>query len=166
MIRLEKIGPENLWDVIDLKVKREQKHFVASNIVSIAQAYAAIGTACTAFPFAVVNGRKPVGFLMIGFNEAALYDYDKDGDKAPEVLKNNYSIWRLMIDKRYQKRGYGKEAIKLALDFIRTRPCGKAEYCSLSYEPENTVAAKLYHSFGFVENGEMDGDEIVAVLKL
>ena len=56
--------------------------------------------------------------------------------------------------------------MKLALDFVKTFPCGKAEYCSLSYEPENEVAAKLYHSFGFVENGEMDGDEIVAVLKL
>ncbi len=71
-----------------------------------------------------------------------------------------------MIDKRYQKRGYGAEAIRLALEFIRTRPCGKALYCELSYEPENEVAAKLYHSFGFVENGEVDGDEIVAVLKL
>ena len=50
--------------------------------------------------------------------------------------------------------------------FIRTFPCGKADYCALSYEPENEVAAKLYHSMGFVENGEMDDDEIVAVLKL
>ena len=25
---------------------------------------------------------------------------------------------------------------------------------------------KLYHGFGFIENGEKDGDEIVAVLKL
>ena len=33
-------------------------------------------------------------------------------------------------------------------------------------EPENEVAKKLYRSFGFEENGEMDGDEIVAVLKL
>ena len=86
--------------------------------------------------------------------------------EIPDFIKNNYLIWRLMIDNRYPKRGYGREAIKLALDFIRTWPCGKAEYCSLSYEPENEVARKLYRSCGFVENGEMDGDEIVAVLKL
>ena len=101
---------------------------------------------------------------MIGYNEAGIYD--SFGEEPPEVLKKNYSIWRLMIDKRYQGRGYGREAIGLALDFIRTWPCGEAEYCSLSYEPENQVAAKLYRSLGFVENGEMDGDEIVAVLKL
>ena len=101
---------------------------------------------------------------MIGFNEAGTYDaFDV---KPPEILMNNYSIWRLMIDKRFQGRGYGREAIGLALDFIRTWPCGEAAYCALSYEPENEVGAKLYHSLGFAENGEMDGDEIVAVLKL
>ena len=165
MIRLEKIDCKNVWDVLDLKVAKTQKGDVASNDISIIQAYTAIGTGCTAFPFAICNGKKPVGFLMIGYNEAVLYDFD-DGTKAPEVLKDNYSIWRLMIDKRYQKRGYGREAIKLALEFIRTWPCGRADYCSLSYEPENEVAAKLYHSFGFTENGEMDENEIVAVLKL
>ena len=71
-----------------------------------------------------------------------------------------------MIDKRYQGRGYGREALKLALDFIRTWPCGKAEFCWISYEPENEMAGKLYASLGFEETGEMDGNEIVAVLKL
>ena len=165
MIRLEKITPANVWDIINLKVAKEQKTFVASNKGSIIAAYAAIGTGCVAFPFGIYDDKKPVGFLMIGYNEAVLYDYDDDF-KAPEIAKNNYSLWRLMIDKKYQKRGYGKQAVKLALDFIRTWPCGKAEYCYLSYEPENEVAAKLYHSFGFTENGEKDGDEIVAVLKL
>ena len=164
MIHLEKVDYKNVWDVIDLKVTRPQKSFVADNTISLVQAYAVQGSDTWAFPFAVYNDKKPVGFLMIGFNEAATYDaYDVEPAK---VLKNNYSLWRLMIDKRYQGRGYGREAIKLALDFIRTWPCGKAEYCSLSYEPENEVAARLYHSLGFEENGEMDGDEIVAVLKL
>ena len=42
----------------------------------------------------------------------------------------------------------------------------KSAGCALSYEPDNDVAAKLYHKLGFVENGELDGEEIVAVLKL
>ncbi|MBP5208759.1 MAG: GNAT family N-acetyltransferase [Clostridia bacterium] len=165
MVHIEKLNPVNTWDVVDLKLRKEQKDFVAPNFASIIEAYTSIGTECTAFPFAIYNDRKVVGFLMIGYNEAAMYDYFNDF-KAPEVSRNNYSIWRFMIDKRYQKRGYGRAAMKLALDFIRTRPCGEAEYCFLSYEPENEVAAKLYRSFGFEENGELDGDEIVAVLKL
>lgn len=49
-----------------------------------------------------------------------------------------------MIDESHQKKGYGREAIRLALEFIKTFPCGKAEYCWLSYEPENEVARRLY----------------------
>ena len=165
MVHIEKLNPVNTWDVVDLKLRKEQKDFVAPNFASIIEAYTTIDTDCTAFPFAIYNDKKVVGFLMIGYNEAAMYDYF-GVYKAPEVSRNNYSIWRFMIDKRYQKRGYGRAAMKLALDFIRTRPCGEAEYCFLSYEPENEVAAKLYRSFGFEENGELDGDEIVAVLKL
>ena len=164
MIHLEKINAENVWDVIDLKVKREQKSFVASNQISIIQAYAAIDTKCDAFPFAVLNGKKAVGFLMVCYNEGAFYEIY--GGEPPKSLVNNYSVCRLMIDKRYQGKGYGRQALQLALDFIKTWPCGKAEYCEISYEPENTAAKTLYQSFGFEENGEMDGDEVVAVLKL
>ncbi len=164
MIHLEPIDAKNIWDVLDLKVARAQKGFVASNDISIVQAYVAQGTGCSAFPFAICRDNKPVGFLMVGFNEAALYELDDE--EPPASLKGNYSIWRLMIDKKYQNRGYGREAIRLALDFIRTWPCGKAEFCEISFEPENEVAGALYRSCGFAENGEMDGDEIVAVLKL
>ena len=164
MIRLEKVDYKNVWDVIDLKVFQAQKNFVASNTISLVQAYSVQGSGTRAFPFAVYNDKRPVGFLMVGYNEAAAYDaFDVE---PPEVLKNNYSLWRLMIDKKYQRRGFGKEAVKLALEFIRTWPCGKAEYCALAYEPGNEVAQKLYHALGFRENGQMDGDEIVAVLKL
>ena len=47
------------------------------------------------------------------------------------------------------------KAIELALEFIKTFPCGRAEYCWLSYEPDNKVAKNLYESFGFEETGKM-----------
>ena len=97
---------------------------------------------------------------MVGFGT------DESWENPPAIAQNNYNLWRLMIDERYQRRGYGREALRLALDFIRTRPCGPAEYCFLSYEPENAAARALYSSFGFRENGEMDGDEIVAALRM
>ena len=164
MLHLEKIDHRNVWDVIDLKVFQKQKHFVASNGISLIQAYSVRDSETKAFPFGIYNGKRLVGFLMIGYNEAATYDaFDVE---PPQVLHNNYSIWRLMIDKRYQKKGFGREAVRLALEFVRTWPHGKAEACVTSYNPENDVAKKLYASFGFTENGEMDEDEIVAVLKL
>ena len=57
-------------------------------------------------------------------------------------------------------------AMELALNLIRTKPCGDAENCYLSYEPENQVAKKLSNSLGFKETGEFDGDEIIAAIKL
>ena len=165
MIRLEKVNHRNVWDLIELAPFESQYDFVASNEDSLMEAYIAVTSESSyAYPFGIYDDETPVGFLMIGYNEAALYElYD---ETPPAALKDNYSLWRLMIGNQDQGRGYGREAIRLALEFIRTWPCGKAEYCELSYEPENEVAAKLYHSFGFAENGEMDGDEIVAVLKL
>lgn len=59
---------------------------------------------------------------------------------------------------KVSKKGFGKEAIVLGLNFIKSFPCGKAEYCWLSYESENVVARKLYHSFGFTETGDRDGN--------
>ena len=160
MIRLEKINGKNVWDILKLQVDDEQKDYVAPNDISIIEAYTAITGNGYAFPFGIYNDDTPVGFVMIGF------DSDDYWDDAPNIAKGNYNLWRLMIAKEYQGKGYGKEAIKLALDFIYTFPCGKAEYCWLSYDEDNKLAASLYRSFGFVENGEKDGEEIIAVLKL
>jgi len=160
MLRLEKIHGQNVWDILRLKVAENQRHFVSSNDRSIIEAYTTITGNGYAFPFGIYDDDIPVGFLMIGFGT------DDYWDDAPPVAADNYNLWRLMIDEKYQNRGYGRAAVKLALDFINTLPCGKAEYCWLSYKPENEVARRLYQSFGFEETGEKDCDELIAVLKL
>lgn len=160
MVRLEKINGENVWDILKLKVADSQKNFVAGNDISIIEAYTTITANGYAFPFGIYDDNIPVGFVMIGYDKD---DYWKD---APDIADKNYNLWRLMIDEKYQNRGYGKQAIKLALEFIRTFPCGKSNFCWLSYEPENTAAKSLYASFGFIENGKKDGEELIAVLKL
>lgn len=160
MLRLERITGGNVWDILKLHVSESQESFVAGNDISIIEAYAAITGNGHAFPFGIYKDDTPVGFLMVGFGAD---DYWED---APQIAQGNYNLWRLMIDRHYQKKGYGREAIRLALEFIKTFPCGKAEFCWLSYEPENEAARQLYHSFGFRETGEMDGNEIIAVLRL
>lgn len=160
MLKLEKVNGQNVWDILNLKVAENQRHFVSSNDRSIIEAYTAITGNGYAFPFGIYENDTPIGFLMIG------YGTDDYWDDAPSVATDNYNLWRLMIDEQYQNKGYGREAVRLALEFINTFPCGKAEYCWLSYEPENDVARHLYQSFGFAETGEMDCNEIIAVLKL
>ena len=160
MITLRKIDSKNVWKLLRLRVREDQDDFVATNTQSIVEAYTTISSGGVALPFGVYDGDTPVGFLMIG------YGVDDNYENPPKIAYNNYSIWRLMIDKNHQGKGYGREALRLALEFVRTFPCGEAEYCYLSYEPENEHAKNLYASFGFTENGEFDGDEAVAVLKL
>ncbi len=160
MLRLEKVNGKNVWELLKLSVSESQKNFVAPNEISIIEAYTAIAGNGYAFPFGIYNGYTPVGFLMIGF------DVDDDWVDAPDIAKENYNLWRLMIDKDYQNRGFGRKAVQLALDYIKTFPCGEAEYCWLSYAPENKAARQLYRSFGFEETGDMDGEEVIAVLKL
>lgn len=160
MIRLEEVNGKNVWDILKLKVSDEQRCFVAGNDISIIEAYTTIMGNGHAFPFGIYNEDTLIGFLMIGF------DSDDYWEDAPEIAKGNYNLWRLMIDRTYQGKGFGREAVSIALEFIRTFPCGKAEYCWLSYEPENEAAKRLYSSFGFSETGEMDGEEVIAALRL
>ena len=160
MLHLEKINGSNVWDILKLAVSESQKNYVAANDISIIEAYTAITGNGYAFPFGIYDDEIPVGFLMIGF------DVDDYWTDAPEIARGNYNLWRLMIDQAWQNRGYGKQAVQLALDFIKSMPCGKAEYCWLSYEPENEIARQLYRSFGFVETGDMDGEELIAVVRL
>ena len=82
------------------------------------------------------------------------------------LIKENYCLWRLMIDKKYQGKGYGFQALDAAVRLIRSFPFGEAKKVWLSYEPENTRARELYLRYGFRENGEMCGNEIIAVLEL
>lgn len=160
MLHLEKVDGKNVWEILKLKVAENQKNFVAENWISIIEAYTVKEANGHAFPFGIYDDRTPVGFLMIGF------DVDDDWDNAPVIARGNYSLWRLMIDETCQHRGYGRQAVSLALDYIRSFPCGKAEYCWLSYDPENEKARQLYASFGFQETDDMDGKERIAVLKL
>lgn len=160
MLKLKKINRKNVGELLKLEVFDNQKSFVATNNISIIEAYIAITENNNVFTFGIYKDDTPIGFLMMGF------DVNSDDEGAPRIAKGNYNIWRLMIDKKIQGKGFGKKAIELALEFIYTFPCGTAEYCWLSYESDNDVARQLYKSVGFVETDEKDGEEIVAILKL
>lgn len=160
-VHLEKITWDNYDRIIHLQVTKEQRNFVARNARSLIHAYVALSQGeIIPYPFGIYLGKKPIGFVMIGYN-----GYE-EGD--PEFMKNTYFIWRFMIDRRYQGKGYGRKAFGLALDFVKTFPSGPSDLCWLSYEPENEAAKNLYASFGFVEEPKyyVEGEEMPALLKL
>ncbi len=132
MVRLERVTKENLDAVLALKTKESQAGFVSTTADSLAQAY--IYTE-TAFPFAVYSDQEIVGFIMMGYYEEKEY----------------YTLWKLLIDQKYQGRGYGKAALKLGIAFLKER--FRADEIYTGVLPENKAAKNLYRSVGFEETG-------------
>lgn len=143
MVILRDIDRDNFFDVIKLKVLEEQSHFVATNVLSIAQAK--VQPEC--IPMAIYDDYLLVGFLM--------YCIDVDD--------NNYWIYRLMIDKNYQSKGYGRKAMELVINKIKEDRNHNVIY--ISFEPENEGARILYEKLGFVSDNRYVGGELVYKLE-
>lgn len=158
-IEFKEITNDNVADICALEVFEHQKSFVAPNVLSLAEAYAYINEGLFAKPFGIYSNSLLIGFILMG------YGADSDPDE-PAIANGNYILWRLMIDKKFQGKGYANPVLQAAIGYIRTFPAGKADYVWLSYERENVHAKNIYEKFGFRENGEMCGEEIVAVYDL
>ena len=139
MVELREITEVNFMDCISLSVYDTQKEFVATNLYSLAQAWVYYDTA---YPFAIYSDNVMVGFIMLGYYE----------------LKGVYTVWRFMIDRKFQNKGYGKEALLLAIDFLKNKFNISEVY--LAYNQDNYVAEKLYESVGFTQTGEIIDEEI------
>ena len=135
LIRLEEITRENIDEILTLKVDESQKSFVSTNGDSLAQAYV---YSETAFPFAVYEDATIVGFIMMGY-------YD---------VKSYYTLWKFMIDSRYQNKGYGRKALELGIKYLQEH-FGVSEIYT-GVVPGNAVAKKLYESVGFKETGLLE----------
>ena len=146
-VRLENVTVRNWRAVARLKLAPEQKDLVASNLYSIAQSK----FDPNARPRAVYAGTKLVGFLMYN-----VWETEKKTRRA--------AIYRFMIDRGHQGKGYGRAAMARALDEIRATP--GVTKISIGYMPENKVAKALYASLGFVETGADEDGEIEAELIL
>ena len=152
MPEIRPVTKENWQDLIDLKVRDDQKNFVASNLYSIAQSQ--FGDEFEGhwdlFAFGIYDNDTPVGFLMYGLNYA-------------HPTQQAY-IQRLMVDEKFQGKGYGRFGMQKMLEIFCAED--RVKEVSISYEPENDTARKLYASLGFAETGRIIEDEVEAVLKL
>jgi len=143
MIKLKEINRDNFHPVLELSLLDEQNNFVASNCYSLAQAKAQ--PECV--PLAIYNDDDLVGFAMY----------------CMDVIDNEYWIYRIMIDKAHQKKGYGRLAMQEILSLLSQDKEHNIVY--ISSEPENHVAIKLYESFGFTPDGRIIDGEIVYFLR-
>ncbi|MFK8047053.1 MAG: GNAT family N-acetyltransferase [Halioglobus sp.] len=143
-VSLREITKDNLVSIMRLGVHKNQEQFVAHNAWSIAQ-----GTYSKLAWFrAIYADDQPVGFVMLELNPS----------------KPEYYLWRYMIDKRHQGKGYGNQALKLVIEFVRQQP--NATQLLLSYVPADGSAAAFYAKLGFVETGEVEDGENIMKLDL
>ena len=139
MIEFKEITRENFNSVIKLTVFDEQKDFVADNCYSLAQAKAQ--PECV--PLAICNDDELVGFIMY----------------CMDVKDKEYWIYRLMIDKKHQKKGYGRSAMQKIISLLQQDKEHSKVY--ISFEPKNDVAKNLYESLGFISDDRIVDGEYV-----
>jgi diamine N-acetyltransferase len=143
-VSLREVTSETVRTICDLTTTEEQKRFVAPNAVSIAQAH----FSGEAWFRAVYADETPVGFLMIV--------------DAPR--RSEYFLWRFMIDARYQRMGFGRRAMGLLVEHVRTRP-GATELRT-SAVPGEGGPRPFYEQLGFEATGQVYGVEEVLRLRL
>ncbi|MEU7380521.1 MULTISPECIES: GNAT family N-acetyltransferase [unclassified Streptomyces] len=148
-VHLREITDDNRDAVRALRVRRDQKQFVAS--VSWSLEEAAKTPEANPWYRAVYRGDEPVGFVMLSW-------------KPPTgPFEGRHFIWRLLVDKRHQGRGIGRDALTQIADLVRAD--GGTELLT-SYESGDGEPEPFYRKFGFEPTGETYDGEIVLRLAL
>jgi diamine N-acetyltransferase len=139
LIQLRPITPENHAEIRKLSVREDQRQFVGPVEKSLADAYVyPEATFRAAF-----NEDTAVGCVLV-------YAFDGDGGRIANIV-------RLLIDARFQGRGFGRETLNATLAWIgRFSPM--INLVRISTLPENEVALKLYQSVGFQKRGIESGE--------
>ena len=149
-VTLREITSETVRAVIKLAVAPEQQGFVAPNAVSLAQAL----FSDEAWYRAIHADDELVGFVMLA---------DETLKKVPPA-EPKVVLWRLMISHGHQRRGIGREVIRLLVEYVRSRP--GVRHFHTSYVQEPGGPGPFYLGLGFVPNGELDEGEVVVVYPL
>jgi diamine N-acetyltransferase len=154
-VTLKKITGENREAVLALRVASGQEQFVSSVADSLAEA--------TEYPHAQPWYRAvyspddpagPVGFVMLSWNVPP----------APPHIIGPWFLWKLLIDQRYQRRGYGAAVVRHIAGLIQAE--GATELLT-SYVLGDGGPTGFYQRLGFIPTGDTDDrGEVIARLAL
>lgn len=153
VLSLQEVTQENWRTTLGLTVFPQQQRFIADTVpiaaIALAKAYIRPGGLIWV-PYTFYAHMEMVGFAELAYQPGSL---------------DNYWIFHFFIDCHYQGRGYGKEAIRLFLQFIRDHH-PQCQALQLTVHPENELAQHLYTSAGFRPTGAVFSDEPVYRLAL
>lgn len=146
------INKDNFYDVCMLDVNDEDKEFVASNKMSLAEAYLFKTMGAYVLPIAIYRNRVPIGFTMITKGNI--------GDNIKGEYINNYCVLRMMIEAKHQNKGLGKLALKQLIEIIKSISVNET-FIWVSTEEKNAKAIHVYEMNGFKKTKDYCGEEII-----
>ena len=150
MVSLRVIDDANRQAVEALRVSPAQLRFVSGVAESLLEAAEEPGA--RALYWAIYEDETPVGFVMIA-----------DEVDSPEYIA--HYLWKLLIDERYQRRGFGTATLDLIVAYFRGRP--GVEVLTTSAGQGDGSPIPFYERYGFERTGEVVFDnEVKLRLKL
>ena len=141
MVSLREVTKDNVRAVCGLAVAPGQERFVAPAAVTLAEAQFEE----SAVVRAIYAGDELVGMVALATDE---------GD---------WWLWRLLIDARHQRRGYGSEVLRLLVELVEERGATELLVC---YVPGDGDPSAFYLRFGFEDTGRVEEGERVLRLGL
>ncbi len=150
MVSLRAISDANREAVEALRVSTAQERFVSGVAESLLEAAEEPGA--RALYWAIYADETPVGFVMIA-----------DEVDSPEYIA--HYLWKLLIDERYQRRGFGTATLDLIVEYFRGRPGVEVLWTSAGQGDGSPIT--FYERYGFERTGEIVFDnEVLLRLKL
>lgn len=139
MIHLVDVNEENWFDIIKLKVDEEQQKYLDRPTGIIARGY--IYRNCNARVFGIMDDMQMIGVALVR-------------DFTDEPL--NYDLQQFMIDRQFQNKGYGTEALRQILNFLKQE--GRFNSVEVCVNREDLAAIHVYEKVGFIDSGYIDED--------
>jgi len=132
--KMIKLSKNNFWNAMNISIEEEQNSFVldAKGSVAMGLMYKTKKT------FVQMEGNLVVGLLVVNVDKK----------------KNDYSIDIIIIDKRFQNKGYGKIMVKWAVEYLKKEG---AKRLTIGVSRQNIGAKKIYMNAGFVPKSVYDG---------
>jgi diamine N-acetyltransferase len=143
VVSLRAITEENGDAVRALRVTPQQEQFVSGVADSLLEAAAEPDG--RAIAWAVYADETPVGFVMIS-----------DDVGGPGYIPQY--LWKLLIDERHQRRGFGTATVDLIVEYFR-RP--GVEVMSTSAGQGEGSPLAFYERYGFERTGDIVFDNEV-----
>ena len=138
-MKLIGVTEENWLTIASLKVKDHQQAYVAPAIGILARGY--VYRNCNAKIFAFETEGTIVGAALVR-------------EFTDEPL--GYDLQQFLIDRRYQNKGCGAEALRLILEELKKE--NHYDHVELCVKKNDTEAIRLYEKLGFVDSGYVDED--------